>query len=65
MDDSGTLVIEIDRSRTDLNPMIGFVVEKSQAVKRIKVRDSNRSFLNYSDIERNGKLWLETQAGLK
>jgi len=65
MDDSGTLVIEIDRSRTDLNPMIGFVVEKSQAVKRIKVRDSNGSFLNYSDIERNGKLWLGTQAGLK
>ena len=62
MGDSGTLVIDIDRSWSDLNPMIGFVIGKNPEIKRVEVRDSNRTALNYAYKERSGKLWLGMSA---
>jgi peptidoglycan/xylan/chitin deacetylase (PgdA/CDA1 family) len=58
-----TLIIEIDKKASGLNPMIGFVVGGNEHIKEIKIIDPDRSILNYSSVKRNGKLYLGIKTG--
>jgi len=58
MNDTGTLVIEINVQGSDFNPMVGFIVGESPIVKRVEVRASDGSVLDYSYYEHKGKLHI-------
>ncbi len=57
LDGRGSLIIEIDRKKSELNPAIGFVVGNTK-IKDIEVKDGTGNKLNYSVQPRGSKMYL-------